>query len=175
MSNFYVPISKKHKNDSQVVSHFTLLGSTHVKVAHAHNNKMDPWCQFYQHSMSNFFVVFHSFSLLTIWFCKFFCQKNVDPRKLLVKWTRICDVIYSSLCSYTRTRAKTSRRRWTSSLMLFIRNISQWNFKDGKFHGKPMKPWVNRYATSLTLQLNLTKLPYINYLGYCQCQANRNI
>jgi len=149
MRSFYTRRSQKHKNDSQVISLFALLGSVCTKALCKILMKLTPSVNFTNIIWAASLWFFTAFLYLQFGFVIF--GQKIDARKLLVKWAPICDVIYSSLCSYTRTRAMTSRRRWTSCLMLNVRNISQWNSKDGNFHGKPMKPWVNRYATSLRL------------------------
>jgi len=42
MQSFYPHQSRKHKNDSQVISHFVLWGSTSVKAARKHVGEIDP-------------------------------------------------------------------------------------------------------------------------------------
>jgi len=45
-SSFYVRISQKSKNDSQVIGHFTLLESTSVKASRKHVVEIDQECVF---------------------------------------------------------------------------------------------------------------------------------
>jgi len=40
--SFYEGRSQKCKNDSQVIGHFALFGSTHIKAAHKHVGEIDP-------------------------------------------------------------------------------------------------------------------------------------
>jgi hypothetical protein len=44
-SSFYACRSQKHKNDSQVNSHFVLLWSTCLKALCKHVGEIDPWCK----------------------------------------------------------------------------------------------------------------------------------
>ncbi len=44
---------QKPKNDSEVIDHFALLGSTHIKAACKHVGEIDPRCQFHQHFISS--------------------------------------------------------------------------------------------------------------------------
>jgi len=55
MRSFYTCRYQRRKNDSQVNSHFLLLGSTRIKVAHKHVGEIDPWCQFHQHFYERIF------------------------------------------------------------------------------------------------------------------------
>jgi len=43
--NFYAHRSQKRKNDSQVIGHFALLGSTCIKTVHKHVGDSDPEVQ----------------------------------------------------------------------------------------------------------------------------------
>jgi len=40
--SFYARISQKRKNDSQIISHFALLGSTCIKTLQKHVGEIDP-------------------------------------------------------------------------------------------------------------------------------------
>jgi len=52
--SFYARGAQMREKDSQVVSIFTLLGSTSVKAEHKCVGEIDSWCRFHQQSTSCF-------------------------------------------------------------------------------------------------------------------------